>query len=74
MKLEINSRRKAEKNHKYVEINNTLLSNQGVKEKIKREIKIILKQMKTKHVLAKPSFTLLPDYYENETRDETMFL
>ena len=49
MKLEINSTRKAEKNHKYVEINNTLLSNQGVKEKIKREIKIILKQMKTKH-------------------------
>ena len=36
MKLEINSRRKAEKNHKYVEINNTLLSNQGVKEKNKK--------------------------------------
>lgn len=35
MKLEIKYKKKTEKNHKYVEINSTLLNNQWVNEEIK---------------------------------------
>ena len=46
MKLEINNRRKSGKFTNMWKLNNTLLTNQWIKEEIKGESKNIFKQMK----------------------------